>query len=463
MASDAPSRSLEDAHDVRAACRALADHLAGLPGVLPSVYVEHGGRLRCQAIRGYWQTRDGIPPSSGVIGRAFSTGEEVLVEDVRAAPDYVEAIPGVVAEIAVPVRYEGRVVGVVNVESRAPLTPDAVDDIRGGAAALGRRIAELGGEPGESDAQRLVHHAAAMAALEDPDEIVEQLLTSALDVVALDSAILLTVDAAGALTVRAATGPLAEILRGADERALRTVVDWVAAGASSFTAGDPGDEGPRGMDGLRAAGVASLGALHVDVPDAARGVLVMAGRSHVVLSTDRVELLELLAAHVSSCLRTAEALRATRERAAQDPLTGLGHHAAFYEALAGSHRRPRTAVLLCDVDGFKALNDHFGHQHGDQVLRDVAVALGGALRRGDRLFRIGGDEFAALLAVGSDDEALEAGERLRAAVAAADLGLTVSIGVAVPYDGEADAALVGRADRALYGVKAEGRDGVALA
>jgi diguanylate cyclase (GGDEF)-like protein len=463
MASDAPSRSLEDAHDVRAACRALADHLAGLPGVLPSVYVEHGGRLRCQAIRGYWQTRDGIPPSSGVIGRAFSTGEEVLVEDVRAAPDYVEAIPGVVAEIAVPVRYEGRVVGVVNVESRAPLTPDAVDDIRGGAAALGRRIAELGGEPGESDAQRLVHHAAAMAALEDPDEIVEQLLTSALDVVALDSAILLTVDAAGALTVRAATGPLAEVLRGADERALRTVVDWVAAGASSFTAGDPGDEGPRGMDGLRAAGVASLGALHVDVPDAARGVLVMAGRSHVVLSTDRVELLELLAAHVSSCLRTAEALRATRERAAQDPLTGLGHHAAFYEALAGSHRRPRTAVLLCDVDGFKALNDHFGHQHGDQVLRDVAVALGGALRRGDRLFRIGGDEFAALLAVGSDDEALEAGERLRAAVAAADLGLTVSIGVAVPHDGEADAALVGRADRALYGVKAEGRDGVALA
>jgi diguanylate cyclase (GGDEF)-like protein len=463
MASDAPSRSLEDAHDVRAACRAVADHLTGLAGLLPSVYLEHGGRLRCQAVRGYWQTRDGIPPTSGIIGRAFRTGEEVLVGDARRSPDYVEAIPGVVAEIAVPVRCNGRVVGVVNVESRTPLSAGALDDVRAGAAALGRRIAELGGPPGESDAQRLVHHAAAMAALEDPDEIVEQLLTSALDVVALDSAILLTVDTAGALTVRAATGPLAEVLRGADERALRTVVDWVAAGASSFTAGDPGDEGPRGLDGLRAAGVASLGALHVDVPDAARGVLIMAGRSHVVLSTDRVELLELLAAHVSSCLRTAEALRATRERAAQDPLTGLGHHAAFYEALAGSHRRPRTAVLLCDVDGFKALNDHFGHQHGDQVLRDVAVALGGALRRGDRLFRIGGDEFAALLAVGSDDEALEAGERLRAAVATADLGLTVSIGVAVPYDGEADAALVGRADRALYGVKAEGRNGVALA
>jgi diguanylate cyclase (GGDEF)-like protein len=302
-----------------------------------------------------------------------------------------------------------------------------------------------------------------MAALEDPDEIVALLLTSALDVVALDSAMLLTVDAGGGLSVRAATGPLAGVLRDADEQALRTVVEWVSTGASSFTAGEPGDEGPRGLDGLRAAGVASFGAMRVDVPGADCGVLVLAARSHVVLSTDRAELLELLAAHVSSCLRSAEALRASRERAAQDPLTGLGHHAAFYEALAGSHRRPRTAVLLCDLDGFKELNDRFGHQHGDQVLRDVATALGGALRRGDRLFRIGGDEFAALLAVAGEDEALEAGERLRAAVAAADLGLTVSIGVAVPRDGEPDAALVGRADRALYGVKAEGRDGVALA
>ena len=463
MASNAPSRPLENAHDVRAACRAVADRLSGLPGLLPSVYLEHGGRLRCQAVRGYWQTRDGIPPTSGIIGRAFRTGEEILVEDARHDPDYVEAIPGVMAELAVPVRCNGRVVGVVNVESRAPLSAATADDIRGGAAALGRRIEELGGPPGESDAQRLVHHAAAMAALEDADEIVAQFLTSALDVVALDSAMLLTVDAAGVPKVRAATGPLAEVLGGADEQALRTVADWVAAGASSFTAGDTGDEGPRGLDALRAAGVASLGALRVDVPGAAQGVLVMADRDHVVLSTDRVELLELLAAHVSSCLRTAEALRASRERAAQDPLTGLGHHAAFYEALAGSHRRPRTAVLICDLDGFKTLNDHFGHQHGDQVLRDAAAALGGALRRGDRLFRIGGDEFAALLAVAGDDEALDAGERLRAAVAAADLGLTVSVGVAVPHDGESDTALVGRADRALYGVKARGRDGVALA
>ena len=76
---------------------------------------------------------------------------------------------------------------------------------------------------------------------------------------------------------------------------------------------------------------------------------------------------------------------------------------------------------------------------------------------------MGGDEFAALVAVESAGEARAAGERLRAAVARAGLGVTVSVGVALPTPGEPDAALLQRADRALYHVKAHGRDGVALA
>jgi diguanylate cyclase (GGDEF)-like protein len=181
------------------------------------------------------------------------------------------------------------------------------------------------------------------------------------------------------------------------------------------------------------------------------------------LPVDDLDLLELLAAHAATCLRSADVVRSLRERAATDPLTGLGHHATFHDQLAHVHRRPSTAVILVDVDGFKRLNDIFGHQHGDRVLREIAAALGGALRRGDTLFRIGGDEFAALLAVSDPDEALEAGARLRAAVTDANLGVTVSIGVAVPHEGESDAALLARADSALYRVKRAGRDGVALA
>ena len=89
-------------------------------------------------------------------------------------------------------------------------------------------------------------------------------------------------------------------------------------------------------------------------------------------------------------------------------------------------------------------------------------ALEGALRRGDMLFRLGGDEFAALLAVRNEREALAAAHRMRAAVAASEAGLTVSVGVAVSGPDEGDESLVGRADRALYAAKRDGRDGVAL-
>ena len=218
-----------------------------------------------------------------------------------------------------------------------------------------------------------------------------------------------------------------------------------------------------GLAPLRGAGVRTLVAISLVAQGRPRGVLLLAGRAERRVPTEDVELLELLAAHAATCLRTADLMRSLRERAATDPLTGLGHHATFHATLAHAHRRPSTAVVLVDLDGFKRLNDTFGHQHGDQVLRAIAAALSSALRRGDTLFRIGGDEFAALLAVADADEALEAGTRLRAAVADARLGVTVSIGVAVPRPDEADGTLLARADRALYRVKAMGRDGVAVA
>jgi diguanylate cyclase (GGDEF)-like protein len=453
---------LDESHDVGEACRAVVERLAMEEGLLPSVYLARGGRLRCEALSGYWQARDGMPPTTGVVGRAFTTGREIVVQDVAEHAGYLEALPGVTAEVSVPLRTGRLVVGVLNVESREPLSHHALGLIRRCAADLGARIAELGGPPAESEAQRLLRHVAGLAALEDVAEIERAVLQAALDLVDLDSAMLVRAAGDADWHVRCATGPLADVLRGASQAALRTIAEWLQGGASCFTVGRPHDEGPEALAPMREGGVGALAALTLAAPGE-RGMLVLAGSEPAALATDRLELLELLSAHAASVLRTTEALESLRERAATDPLTGLGHHATFHEALASSHRRPRTAVLVCDIDGFKKLNDTFGHQHGDEILRRTAVALGSALRRGDRLFRIGGDEFAALLAVDDDAEALEAGGRLRAAVRAADLGLTVSIGVAVPREGESDAVVLGRADRALYRVKAAGRDGVALA
>jgi diguanylate cyclase (GGDEF)-like protein len=455
--------TLDSAHDLEAACGVVVERLAAGGDLLPSVYLARGGRLRCRAPSGYRQVRDGLSPSAGLIGRAYRTGRDVVVEDARLDPGCLDAVPGVVAAAAIPLHCGPDVVGVLNVESRAPLSDAALARIRAAAASLSERIAQLGGPPAESEARRLLRHVGGLAALEGVDDISQAVLDAALDVSELDSAMLAWVDEAGRLRAGCVTGPLGDVLRETPPAMLEAVAEWVGTGASCYTAGDPRDDVPPTLDALRGQGVAALAALSLATPHRPRGLLVLAGRTQVPLSTDRLELLELLAAHAASLLRTVEALDGLRERAATDPLTGLGHYATFHETLAGAHRRPRTAVLLCDIDGFKHLNDTFGHQHGDEVLRRTAAALEGALRRGDRLFRIGGDEFAALLAVADEAEALEAGNRLRAAVREARLGLTVSIGVAVPADGEPDGAVLGRADRALYRVKASGRDGVALA
>jgi diguanylate cyclase (GGDEF)-like protein len=451
--------ALDSAPDAAAAATAVVDHVATEERLLPSVYLERGGRLRCAALRGYWQALDGMPADAGVIGRTYRTATETVVADVGRSDVYLEANPGVLAEACLPVIAGGRAVGVLNVESREPLRDGDLERLRECAELLGQRIDALGGLPTESATQRVLAHLAEMAALQDAGRLSHALLRAALDIVPLGSAMLVRTRAGGPEAV-AAIGPLTPVLRAAR---LEPFVESVQASTSCFTVGSPGAPAANHLADIRAAGVEALVAVGLFAHGEMLGVLVLAASEPAIVDTDEVELLEQLATHAAACLRTVELLGSLRERAASDPLTGLGHHATFHEALAASHRRPSTAVVLCDIDGFKRLNDTYGHGHGDRVLCGIADAMSGALRRGDRLFRIGGDEFAALLAVDSKTEALGAASRLREAVNAANLGVTVSVGVAVPHVDEPDASLLARADRALYTVKAGGRDGVALA
>jgi diguanylate cyclase (GGDEF)-like protein len=451
--------ALEGAPDAAAASAAVVDHVARETRLLPAVYLVRGGRLRCAAVHGFWQARDGLPAHVGLMGRAYRTASEVVVRDVSASEDYLEADHSVVAEACFPVIAGGLTVGVLNVEAREPLRDPDLDHARECAAALGARIEALGGLPSESATQRMLRHVADMAALQDADAVADVLLDAALDLVPLGSALLVRVGG-GRLRPASATGPLAPVLRAAR---LEPIADWLRDGISCFTVGAPEAPPAANLAELRAAGVETMVAVGLLVQGEFLGAVVLASAEPVGVAGRDVELLEQLATHGAACLRTVELMGSLRERAETDPLTGLGHHATFHEALAGSHRRPTTAVVVCDIDGFKALNDTHGHGHGDRVLCGLADAMSGALRRGDRLFRVGGDEFAALLAVESREQALEAAMRLREAVLEARLGVTVSVGVAVPQAGENDVALLARADRALYAVKAAGRDGVALA
>jgi diguanylate cyclase (GGDEF)-like protein len=143
-----------------------------------------------------------------------------------------------------------------------------------------------------------------------------------------------------------------------------------------------------------------------------------------------------------------------RQRADTDPLTGLLNRNGFLtaatreRAIADRTRTPLTLAVL-DLDGFKQVNDRFGHAAGDHLLADAASTWRTRLRAGDILARYGGDEFVLLLPATSHAEAGEVLERLRGS----DLPVNWSIGLGEWCVGEALETALTRADRDLYSVK----------
>jgi diguanylate cyclase (GGDEF)-like protein len=163
-----------------------------------------------------------------------------------------------------------------------------------------------------------------------------------------------------------------------------------------------------------------------------------------------------------------ESDRTHRRRSTVDPLTGLFNRNALELRLAeldGSARGDADAshaLLLCDLDHFKRVNDRLGHAAGDAVLQEVAYTMRANLRAGDSIYRVGGEEILVVLPGATRIDALDIAERLRLAVRdlrPVGVTMTVSIGVAVSPPGSFDTDdLFHRADEALYTAKANGRD-----
>ncbi|MGA3351690.1 MAG: diguanylate cyclase [Acidimicrobiales bacterium] len=160
------------------------------------------------------------------------------------------------------------------------------------------------------------------------------------------------------------------------------------------------------------------------------------------------------------------------EQAIHDPLTGLYNRQYLDDAarrlcaLDDRSPRPAVAVLMVDLDDFKAVNDKFGHAVGDQVLQHVARSIGAGSRRGDIVVRHGGEEFVVVLAGVDLAIAQSVAERIRESVAAPGgerPSVTASVGVALRKQGERFDDLVERADRAMYMAKAAGRDRLGVA
>ncbi len=193
-----------------------------------------------------------------------------------------------------------------------------------------------------------------------------------------------------------------------------------------------------------------------------------------VRSTDEVRLL----AHVlntmidafSNNLRRRQRLEAELEMTSStDRLTGVQNRRKCEETLTNEVARAARyetplAVILFDVDHFKQVNDSYGHEAGDDVLKGIARRVQQALRQSDLLFRFGGEEFLVVAPNTGPDGATTLAEKLRTAVAQTDFppagSITVSLGVSVFQRGDHERSLVKRADDALYEAKRAGRNRV---
>ncbi len=159
------------------------------------------------------------------------------------------------------------------------------------------------------------------------------------------------------------------------------------------------------------------------------------------------------------------------QAALHDPLTQLPNRMLLQDrieqAIEKAQRRQQSvAVMFCDLDGFKAVNDAYGHQLGDRLLVAVAQRLGAQLRPQDTLARLGGDEFVIVLAIDAPDDAAVVAERVIAAAGepfvldAAELQVTASLGIALyPDDASDERELMAHADAAMYHTKETGRNG----
>ncbi len=183
--------------------------------------------------------------------------------------------------------------------------------------------------------------------------------------------------------------------------------------------------------------------------------------------------LPLLLARTEQLVGVRREMDRLRAEADRDYLTGLANRRRFRHALGQELERWRRykvacSLLLVDIDFLKRVNDTHGHSAGDAVIRHVAAALTELSRDNDTAARLGGEEFALLLAGANEASALAAAERLRAAVSAGEVenvGFTsVSIGVAsCPAHADSERTLYAACDQALYRAKGEGRNRSTLA
>lgn len=193
------------------------------------------------------------------------------------------------------------------------------------------------------------------------------------------------------------------------------------------------------------------------------GIFQVVSTEYNAFTDEDARLAELLTGHMAEAMKRIQLEEELREQAIRDPLTGLYNRRYLDEVLAKEISRTKRynrdlALVMIDLDNFKAVNDHYGHQRGDQVLREIAKLIRANLREPDYIFRYGGDEFLLLL-LETNGKTQQVIDRMHRVVAdwskesgleKAQIGITIGLAVWHPGDEKSRDDLLREADEMLY-------------
>jgi diguanylate cyclase (GGDEF)-like protein len=427
-----------------------------------------------QAMRGL-----ALPPGVGVPGRAWASGGYSQLADIASDPDCPRHAwarqAGLHAAVAMPIKVRGQIAGVIDLLRASAEAPDS-----GTMEMLSAFGNQLGQFFERVDQRRHIMRLsrvyavlsginAAIVRLHDRQALFDEACRIAVEQGRFDLAWIGELDAASGEVRPVAAAGSDEALDGELLHASRDAPGVVGQALRQGVPACASDLDASASAALWRHGFRSQIALPLVADGAAMGVIVFYSREAGLFVGEELGLLVEMAGDISFALEYIGQQDRLAYLAHYDPLTSLGNRTLLMDRLGqaiifaerGEHA---AAVLLLDLDRFKAVNDTLGHAAGDELLLEVAHRLRTCVREGDTVARLGGDEFVVLLAeVAQESDIVAVARKILVALAAplqiagAEVYALASIGASLyPRDGHSPETLLKNADVAMYRAKEQG-------
>jgi len=464
-------------------CRTLGLRTALLLGL-----DANGSQLHIQELS---STEDGIASGpfsarDGIFGATLSKGSLLAIAGPKAGAHvpYYTRKPAIGAVCATPLLDHGNPRGllVVDRESKEPFSPEEEETLRSAAHFVLRAIENervfVQLDRAKVEQGKLYRAAGALASATTEAQVIEAGVSGAREFAAFDFAVVTLFDKnAGEHEICAVSGEGASELVGQRFKHNSGLVSMVVANRHALPY--RGDYDPSHQTvftrRLNPPAMPSLLVLPLLNHDRALGTLVLGSNRRGAFGDSVRPTLEVLASHVAVSLANARMLKRLEEMATMDGMTGLFNKRALQDIAqqklksAQRFKKP-LSLLVCDIDHFKRVNDTYGHDVGDLVIKGFADVLKRVKRDTDAVGRFGGEEFVIVCEETDERGAMLLGERIRSELEATsfhtELGpikVTCSVGAALfPLAGQSWEALFKSTDEALYASKRGGRNRVTL-